>query len=70
VTIHLNNDYYDGKEFVIETKNNSKENVYVQSARLNNEPLNTCRIKFKDIVKGGKLELSMGPDSNKNWGME
>jgi predicted alpha-1,2-mannosidase len=70
VTIHLNNDYYDGKEFVIETKNNSKENIYVQSARLNNEPLNACRIKFKDIVNGGKLELSMGPDSNKNWGRE
>jgi len=70
VVIHLNNEYYPGKEFVIETKNNSKENIYVQSARLNGEPLNSCRFKFKDIVDGGKLELTMGPEPNENWGTE
>jgi predicted alpha-1,2-mannosidase len=69
ITIHLDNDYYTGDTFVIETKNSSKENYYIQSARLNEEPLNACRIKFADIVRGGKLELVMGPEPNKNWGI-
>ncbi|WP_278702738.1 glycoside hydrolase domain-containing protein [Phocaeicola sartorii] len=31
ITIQLDNRYYPGKEIVIETKNNSEENVYIQS---------------------------------------
>jgi putative alpha-1,2-mannosidase len=69
ITVLLDNDYYNGKEFVIEARNNSKENVYIQSATFNNEPLNSVRIKFSDIVKGGKLVLVMGPEPNKEWGI-
>ncbi len=68
ITIHLNNDYYTGKTFVIEAINNSNENYFIQSAELNGEPLNLCRIEFKDIVKGGKLQLTMGNQPNKEWG--
>jgi predicted alpha-1,2-mannosidase len=68
ITIKLDDKYYPGKEFVIEARNNSKENIYIQSATFNNEPLNSVRIKFSDIVKGGKLELIMGPKLNKDWG--
>jgi len=70
ITIHLDENYYPGGKFVIETKNNSSDNYYVQSALLNGEPLNSCRFKFKDIVKGGKLELIMGNQPNKEWGIE
>jgi putative alpha-1,2-mannosidase len=69
-TIYLNKDYYTGTAFVIEAKNNSDENIYIQSARLNGEIINSCRIKFKDIVNGGKLVLEMGPKPNKQWGID
>ncbi len=68
ITIQLDGIYYKGKTFVIEAKNNSKENIYIQSAELNGKPLNKCRIKFRDIVNGGRLELVMGPKPNKEWG--
>jgi len=68
VTVNLDNKYYKGKEFTIEAHNNSKENIYIQSATFNNKPLNNVRIKFKDIVDGGLLILKMGPEPNKEWG--
>lgn len=69
ITIHLDQGFYKGNEFVIEAKNSSKENVYVQSAELNGKSINNCRIKFKDVVNGGKLVLSLGPSPNKQWGI-
>lgn len=60
ITIQLNNTYYKGKEFVIETKNNSKENYYVQQYRLNGKVYPTTRIPFETIAAGGRLELDMG----------
>lgn len=60
ITIQLNNKYYKGKEFVIEAKNNDKENVYVQQYRLNGKPYPSTRIPFETIVSGGRLELEMG----------
>jgi hypothetical protein len=38
--IHLDNKYYQGNTFTIEARNNSKENRYIQSAVLNEKPLN------------------------------
>lgn len=70
ITVKLDNNYYKGKEFVIEARNNSKENVYIQSVTFNGKPLNSCRIKFSDIVNGGKLELLMGPEPKKDWGTD
>lgn len=60
ITIQLNNQYYKGKEFVIEAKNNSKENVYVQQYRLNGEVYPAIRIPFETITAGGRLEMDMG----------
>ena len=70
ITIKIDTAYYRGKKFVIEAKNNSKENIYIQSATFNNKPLTNVRIKFQDIVNGGKLVLEMGPEPNKEWGKE
>ncbi len=39
--IRLDNDYYKGEQFIIEAKNSTKENKYIQSATLNGKPLNT-----------------------------
>ena len=60
ITIQLNNTYYKGKEFVIEAKNNSKENYYVQQYRLNGKVYPTTRIPFETIAAGGRRELDMG----------
>ena len=60
VTIELNPAYYPGKQFTIETVNNSKENKYVQTYMLNGEPLHQPSIAFKDVVKGGHLKMEMG----------
>jgi len=60
ISILLNPKYYPkGNKFVIETKNNSKTNMYVQSAKLNGKKLDTVFIPFENVVNGGKLELEM-----------
>ncbi|RQO64747.1 glycoside hydrolase family 92 protein [Pedobacter sp. KBW01] len=69
ITIQLDPKFYKGKEFVIEAHNNSKENIYIQSATLNGKTLTRTKIHFKDIVNGGKLYFEMGPLPNKNWGV-
>ncbi len=43
ITIHLNNDYYPGNSFIIETENNSSENIYIQKAYLNGEAWKSFR---------------------------
>ena len=50
----------NGKTFRIIAHNNSKENMYIQSVKLNEKPYTRCYIYFKDIVRGGKLEFTMG----------
>jgi len=67
ITIKLDQKYYGGKEFVIEAKNASSKNRYIQSARLNDREVNKFWIKHADLVKGGKLVLEMGPEPNKQW---
>jgi predicted alpha-1,2-mannosidase len=69
VTIRLNRDYFPGKEFVITTKNNSAANMYIQSAKLDGRPLNECWFSHADLVKGGSLELELGPEPNHHWGV-
>lgn len=56
MTITLEN----GKQFMIEANNNSKENVYIQSATINDKPLSKNFITHSDIVNGGVLHLEMG----------
>lgn len=60
VTIHLDPDYYKGKTFTIEARNNSKENIYIQKAYLNGKELKQPRIPFTAITAGGVLLLEMG----------
>ena len=49
----------EGKTFKIVAKNNSKSNKYIQSAKLNGQPLDHCWIDHSDITKGGVLEFEM-----------
>lgn len=57
----------DGKTFCISAIDNSAENIYVQSAKLNGKPYTKSYITYADIVKGGTLELQMGSKPSK-WG--
>ena len=51
VTIHLSN----GKDFVIQAKNNSVENKYIRSMKLNGEDLAEPRFSHFDLMKGGPV---------------
>ena len=61
VTIHLNPNYFSGKSFVITTHNNSAANIYIQSAKLNGQPLNQFWFPHTNLISGGLLELELGP---------
>ena len=56
-----------GKSFTVRAVNNSDKNMYVQKVRLNGKAYTKSYIDFKDIMRGGTLELTMGPKPSK-WG--
>ena len=68
--IDLDSAYYPGNDFVITTQNQAPENCYIQSATLNGVPLNRCWITHQEFAAGGKLEFTLGPNPNKQWGLE
>ncbi len=68
ITIALDPKYYRGKTFVIEAKNTSDANRYIQSATLDGRPLNKPWFYHSDLVDGGKLILVMGSHPNTKWG--
>jgi predicted alpha-1,2-mannosidase len=53
VTFKLGN----GKQFSIVTHNNSPENVYIQSIKLNGKRHDKFHIDYQDIMKGGTMEI-------------
>ena len=59
-TIHLKN----GKDFVILARNTSRDNKYVESIRLNGQPLNQVWFRHAEIANGGTLELKMSNTPN------
>jgi predicted alpha-1,2-mannosidase len=64
VTLHLGN----GKQLIVQAKNNSAYNVYIQSATLNGKPWNKPWFSHGDIINGGTFVFEMGPRPNPNWG--
>lgn len=69
VELYLDPAYASGNSFVIEAHNNSPENIYIQSARLNGQPHTKCFLMHTDLMNGGKLELQMGPEPSE-WGKQ
>lgn len=59
----------NGKVFTIKTVNNSAENVYIQSAKLNGKKYDKCYIDYADITSGGTLELVLSDKPNTKWGL-
>ena len=68
VTLHLDKSFNKATEFVIEARNNSIENKYIQSAILNGKTMSKTWFGEDVIQNGGKLIFDMGPEPNKNWG--
>jgi len=64
VTIHLEN----GKNFTVRADNNSKQNLYIQSAELNGKLYTNSFIHHEDIMKGGELVFRMGSEPSKTFG--
>jgi len=63
-TLHLQN----GNTFEIDSKTNSKDNFYIQSATLNGKSYQNSYLNFEDIEQGGELKFIMGNTPNKSWG--
>ncbi|MEO6150233.1 MAG: GH92 family glycosyl hydrolase [Mucilaginibacter sp.] len=59
----------NGKKFVIEGVNNSKDNVYIQSATLNGKDLQHNFITHSDITNCGVLQFEMGDKPNMSRGI-
>jgi predicted alpha-1,2-mannosidase len=57
----------NGNKFQISAPNNSKENVYINSAILNGEIWDKSFIKFNSLQSGGQIDFSMSDKPNKNW---
>jgi predicted alpha-1,2-mannosidase len=58
----------NGKSFVIKAENLTKDNKYIQSARLNGVTYNKSYLTQQTIMHGGELVFVMGDKPNKQWG--
>ena len=68
ITIQLHDKYYSGDTFTIKTTDNSPDNMYIQSAKLDGEPLHKFWFPHEDFADGGTLLLNMGAEPSK-WGI-
>jgi hypothetical protein len=66
--LHLDADKYQGRTFTVLAENNGPENIYIQSATLNGQPLKRAWLRHQEIVAGATLRLVMGPQPNTDWG--
>ncbi|MEQ7009710.1 glycoside hydrolase domain-containing protein [Actinopolymorpha sp. B17G11] len=70
ITIELNQNYYSGKQFRIVTHNNSAQNTYIQKAELDGRDWDNAWFHHDQFADGGTLELWLGPEPNKRWGVD
>jgi predicted alpha-1,2-mannosidase len=64
VKINLEN----GKTFTVKAPGCSVVNKYIQSAKLNGQPLTKTWFTHEELMNGATLELEMGSKPNKTWG--
>jgi putative alpha-1,2-mannosidase len=70
VEIDLGHRFGRGEKLIIEARNVSRLNKYIQSATLNGQPVQSFKFQAKELLKGGSLVLEMGLEPNKNWGVQ
>ena len=64
-TLHFEN----GNNLVIDAQNNSKENLYIESLRVNGQESPRNYLKHADLLQGGTIEFKMGSQPNLNRGI-
>jgi len=69
-TLRLDPKFYPGGAFIIIAHHASRQNCYVQSAKLNGRPLDHAWLTQAEIAQGGTLELEMDIQPNKAWGVQ
>jgi len=67
ISVQLDNKYFSGGKLIIEAKNSSSENRYIQSVSFNGKEIKNFWIKHSDLTGGGNLVFVLGPEPNKEW---
>ena len=70
VVISLDKKYYKGDKFTIKTYNNNSNNDYIQKAKFNGINYDEFWFYHSAFANGGKLELWLGSNPNKQWGIK
>jgi len=65
-TIHLDN----GKKIEIKAPQNSQENIYVESLKVNNQPYSKNWLNHQELMKGAVLNFDMKAQPNKERGSQ
>lgn len=58
-----------GKIFNVKANNNSNENIYIQTVKLNGQPYDKSYIDFATIQAGGELVFEMGNTPSETFGV-
>jgi predicted alpha-1,2-mannosidase len=69
VQVRIDPLYGQNRTFTLVTHGNGPGERYIQSAKLNGQPLARCWIDHSEIVAGGILELELAAKPNKSWGL-
>jgi len=57
------------RPLVIRTENHAPENLYIQALDLDGKSISNCWIPRKELMNGGTLTFSMGPEPEQEWGI-
>ena len=69
-TVELGGRFGRGDRFTVRAHGASRTNKYVQRAVFNGRPHNSFLVDAREVLKGGTLELWMGPEPNRQWGTQ
>ena len=61
--MHLEN----GKTFTVLAPEVSRENIYIQSVKVNGQPYGRSFITHEQIMSGATVEFEMGPEPAEAW---
>ena len=64
--VHLSN----GKTLTMVAQDLSDKNIYVQSLTVNGKAWASPFLPYREIKDGGELVFVMGPEPNKQWGID
>ena len=59
--------FENGKQFTVIAKKLSKKNCYVESVKLNGQPLERSYVTFDEVFNGGTLEFVMTDNNDSPW---